>query len=77
MRVNWNQLIAKILVWLAAEIVLNLVGLDNLADYSEFAHTLKEPSTSFSSVLIFLPSILPLQQEQNDCFGTALYSSLS
>lgn len=26
----------KVATWLMAEVVLNLVGLDNLADYSEF-----------------------------------------
>jgi short-subunit dehydrogenase len=26
----------KVIVWLAAEIILNCVGLDDLADYSEF-----------------------------------------
>ena len=36
MTVNWKALLAKTTVWLAAEILLNLLGLDNLADYSEF-----------------------------------------
>lgn len=31
-----KQLLPKLLFWLTLEIVLNLVGLDNLADYSEF-----------------------------------------
>ncbi|MBD2578695.1 hypothetical protein [Oscillatoria sp. FACHB-1406] len=35
-----NQPITKVLfrisIWLAAEILLNFLGLDNLADYSEF-----------------------------------------
>ncbi|MEL6160764.1 MAG: hypothetical protein AAFQ40_01530 [Cyanobacteria bacterium J06623_5] len=31
-----KTLFPRLLFWLAAEIVLNLVGLDNLADYSEF-----------------------------------------
>ncbi len=34
-----NQLITKLAVWLLAEILLNLLGLDNLADYSEFIFT--------------------------------------
>ena len=33
---HWHKLFAKLLFWLTAEIVLNAVGLDNLADYSEF-----------------------------------------
>ncbi len=31
-----NKLIAKIVIWLAAEILLNCLGIDDLADYSEF-----------------------------------------
>ena len=31
-----KALLPKLLFWLAIEIFLNLVGLDNLADYSEF-----------------------------------------
>ena len=31
-----NKVIAKILIWLVAEILLNFVGIDDLADYSEF-----------------------------------------
>lgn len=36
MQVYWQKLFAKMMFWLLAELVLNLVGLDNLADYSEF-----------------------------------------
>ncbi|MGB5712512.1 MAG: hypothetical protein WBM44_16565 [Waterburya sp.] len=32
----WKQVVYKIGIWLAAEIWLNLIGLDNIADYSEF-----------------------------------------
>ena len=31
-----KTLIPKLLFWLTLEIILNIVGLDNLADYSEF-----------------------------------------
>ncbi len=31
-----NKLIAKTMIWLAAEILLNCLGIDDLADYSEF-----------------------------------------
>lgn len=31
-----KTLLPKLLFWLTLEIILNLVGLDNLADYSEF-----------------------------------------
>lgn len=36
MQVQWHKLINKLLFWLIVEIILNLVGLDNIADYSEF-----------------------------------------
>ncbi|MGB7084295.1 MAG: hypothetical protein WBD47_01985 [Phormidesmis sp.] len=36
MQVQWHKLINKLIFWLLVEILLNLVGLDNLADYSEF-----------------------------------------
>jgi hypothetical protein len=32
----WKQVVYKTGIWLAAEIWLNLIGLDNIADYSEF-----------------------------------------
>ncbi len=36
MRLSEKKLLAKTVVWLTAEILLNFLGLDNLADYSEF-----------------------------------------
>jgi len=36
MEIKWKKLFARTMVWLAAEILLNFLGLDNLADYSEF-----------------------------------------
>ncbi len=36
MQVKWKQLLLKTLVWLAVEILLTFLGLDDLADYSEF-----------------------------------------
>ena len=36
MKVIWKQNLYRVIVWLAAEIILNCVGLDDLADYSEF-----------------------------------------
>ncbi len=32
----WKQSLYRVTVWLAAEIILNCLGIDNLADYSEF-----------------------------------------
>jgi hypothetical protein len=36
MKTQWQKIWVKAIAWLVVEIVLNLVGLDNLADYSEF-----------------------------------------
>ena len=36
MEVKWSKLVLKIVVWLSAEIFLTALGLDNMADYSEF-----------------------------------------
>lgn len=36
MNICWQKLLVKMLLWLAAEILLNLLGIDDLADYSEF-----------------------------------------
>jgi hypothetical protein len=36
MRVKWKTLTAKLTIWLVLELLLNLLGLDQLADYSEF-----------------------------------------
>jgi hypothetical protein len=42
MKVRWRKLILQIAFWAIAEIVLNLIGLDDLADYGEFVFTNKE-----------------------------------
>ncbi len=36
MNVQWKKLIVITIVWLAIEIFLNFLGIDNLADYGEF-----------------------------------------
>ncbi len=36
MKAMWKQSLSRAIVWLATEIILNCVGLDDLADYSEF-----------------------------------------
>lgn len=36
MRIKWKALLTKTVIWLLAEILLNIMGLDTLADYSEF-----------------------------------------
>lgn len=36
MEIEWKILFKKTLVWIVAEILLNCMGVDTLADYSEF-----------------------------------------
>ncbi|UBF27897.1 hypothetical protein K9N68_08370 [Kovacikia minuta CCNUW1] len=36
MKGYWKSAFVKTTIWLAAEVLLTVVGLDNLADYSEF-----------------------------------------
>jgi hypothetical protein len=36
MKTQWKKVWVKAAIWLVTEIILNLLGLDNLADYSEF-----------------------------------------
>ncbi|HEY9862012.1 MAG TPA: hypothetical protein V6D16_21130 [Candidatus Obscuribacterales bacterium] len=36
MQAQWQKTFKQLTFWLVAEIILNLSGLDNLADYSEF-----------------------------------------
>lgn len=36
MKINWKKLLLKTTTLLVTEILLNLAGLDSLADYSEF-----------------------------------------
>ncbi|MBE9066538.1 hypothetical protein IQ260_07720 [Leptolyngbya cf. ectocarpi LEGE 11479] len=33
---QWRFALCKIFIWLAAEVVLSMLGIDDLADYSEF-----------------------------------------
>lgn len=36
MQAHWQKILVKLTLWLVIEILLNLLGLDILADYSEF-----------------------------------------
>ena len=49
MNVRWQKLLVKTSFWLATEIVLNLIGIDDLADYSEF---LLQDRNNFSSPIV-------------------------
>lgn len=36
MKKQWRQSLFRIVLWISAEILLNLLNLDTLSDYSEF-----------------------------------------
>ena len=36
MDIKWKVLFGKTIIWIGAEIILCLVGMDDVADYSEF-----------------------------------------
>ncbi len=36
MNTQWGKIVSKILCWLFLEIAFNLIGIDDLVDYSEF-----------------------------------------
>jgi hypothetical protein len=38
MKTQWKKIWVKATMWVITEIALNLLGLDNLADYSEFIY---------------------------------------
>ena len=45
MKIHYHELLLKLTIWLAVEIVLNLMGLDDMADYSEFVFTHRNTAT--------------------------------
>ncbi|NJP09005.1 MAG: hypothetical protein HC866_05560 [Leptolyngbyaceae cyanobacterium RU_5_1] len=36
MNAKWRTRVIKVTIWIAAEITLNLLGMDTMADYGEF-----------------------------------------
>ena len=56
MNLQWHKLLFKLTIWLVAEIVLNLVGLDDMADYSEFIFG--HGNTATASVDICVPCFI-------------------
>ena len=39
MKIKWQKLLTSLFIWAIAETTLNVVGLDTIADYSEFLST--------------------------------------
>ena len=60
MEVRWRKLIVSLLIWLAAELCLNVIGMDDLADCSEFVfdhqHIALNGVPMSSQVLVVAPA---------------------
>ena len=48
MKIRWQKLLTNLFIWAIAETTLNVVGLDTIADYSEFL-LIKKDITSITS----------------------------
>jgi len=56
--VRWRRLMTQGSLWLATEIVMGSLGLDTIADYSEFLLQ----SRAFNSASITIAQVIPLIQ---------------
>lgn len=52
MQVKWQTLITKVVVWILLESLLNLLGLDQIANYSEFLSYARPTSLTSARVLV-------------------------
>ncbi len=50
--IQWNKLLINSVIWITAEILLNCIGLDTLAEYSEFVLEKNVVKLNLSSFLI-------------------------
>ncbi len=59
MKLKWKKLLTRMTLWLLVEVSLNLLGLDDLADYSEFIfeRNLALPTSQIACILSQLPSV--------------------
>ena len=49
---KWHKLLIKLAIWLSLEIVLNVMGLDDMADYSEFIFKLSNSAIASTPIEI-------------------------
>ncbi|MEL6461930.1 MAG: hypothetical protein AAFX46_13395 [Cyanobacteria bacterium J06636_27] len=56
MNIRWQKLLIKTSCWLATEIFLNLIGIDDLADYSEFVFENRD----FGAKIVRISSMAPI-----------------
>jgi hypothetical protein len=65
MKVRWQKLLLAITFWSATEIWFNLLGIDNLADYSEFIFERNRESGVCQKLVLTIPhSQLPTLQKR-------------
>lgn len=57
MQVQWPQLLLRTSVWLCTEIALTLLGLDDLADYSEFVFQNRAWSPSLANPICLVVAV--------------------
>ena len=60
-RCSWSPILVKVVIWLTAEILLNVLGLDDLADYSEFIferHAAIAPPNAVAMVIALPPTVM-------------------
>ena len=50
MKIRWKKLLSNSLIWLSSEILLNCMGVDTIADYSEFVFDINNIAKLLSSV---------------------------
>ena len=65
MKTIWKQSLFRAMVWLSAEIILNCVGLDDLADYSEFIFEQKIMNISCNQATLTLSTFTISPQPHN------------
>ncbi len=50
MKIRWQKLVTNFFIWAIAETTLNVVGLDTIADYSEFLSAKEEIKTLTTAI---------------------------
>ncbi len=55
MKIRWKKLLTNSFIWISAEIFFNCLGLDTIADYSEFVFD-RNYASSPQVVSLILPS---------------------
>jgi hypothetical protein len=63
MKMQWKKIWVKAVIWLVTEIILNLSGFDNLADYSEFIF---EQEVTIATSQLQMTVVVPFRRPQFD-----------